>query len=172
MFVEEICATVPTPADYLLTVDMRWLGPGLSLLPIGSWAKAIVHLVPDSARCASQLAGQDALVLCDVRSEKTQRSRRVALALPFSQQGRRRKRTGLQSFAATEARALLFARATVTPSAGLSRSRPAGLVPGGLSHPAGHAHRELSRSGAPPSSFRACRSRNFERRNGGKASTS
>ena len=109
MFVEEICSQGAHACDYLLTVDMEMEPvPGYRF---ASWELGYgdFHLVPDlgTLRLASWL-DKTALVLCDVKSEKTHDLVGVAPRSILRQQVDAASGLGYGSFAATELEHYLF----------------------------------------------------------------
>src|SRR6266480_4809105 len=109
MFVEEICRHGAHACDYLLTVDMEMAPvPGYRF---ANWELGYgdFHLVPDlgTLRLASWL-DKTALVLCDVRSEKTHDLVGVAPRSILRQQVDAASALGYSSFAATELEHYLF----------------------------------------------------------------
>jgi glutamine synthetase len=109
MFVEEIARHGAHACDYLLTVDMEMDPvPGYKF---ANWELGYgdFHLVPDLAtlRLASWLE-KTALVLCDVKSEKTHQLVEVAPRSMLRKQLDALKEKGLQAFAATELEHYLF----------------------------------------------------------------
>src|SRR5437879_6270965 len=109
MFVEEICSQGAHACDYLLTVDMEMEPvPGYRF---ASWELGYgdFHLVPDlgTLRLASWL-DKTALVLCDVKSEKTHDLVGVAPRSILRQQVDAASALGYGSFAATELEHYLF----------------------------------------------------------------
>lgn len=109
MFVEEICQHGAHACDYLLTVDMEMEPvPGYRF---ASWELGYgdFHMVPDlgTLRLASWL-DKTALVLCDVKSDKTHDYVGVAPRTILRRQTDAAKRLGYQSFAATELEHYLF----------------------------------------------------------------
>jgi len=109
MFVEEICSHGARACDYLLTVDMEMAPvPGYRF---ANWELGYgdFHLVPDlgTLRLASWL-DKTALVLCDVRSEKTHDLVGVAPRSILRRQVDAASALGYSSFAATELEHYLF----------------------------------------------------------------
>jgi glutamine synthetase len=109
MFVEEIGKGGAHACDYLLTVDMEMEPvPGYRF---ANWALGYgdVHLLPDLAtlRTASWL-DKSALVLCDLRNEKTHELVEVAPRSILRRQLGSLKERGYESFAATELEHYLF----------------------------------------------------------------
>ena len=109
MFVEEICSHGAHACDYLLTVDMEMAPvPGYRF---ANWELGYgdFHLVPDlgTLRLASWL-DKTALVLCDVKSEKTHDLVGVAPRSILRQQVDAASALGYSSFAATELEHYLF----------------------------------------------------------------
>ncbi len=109
MFVEEICSHGAHACDYLLTVDMEMDPvPGYRF---ASWELGYgdFHLVPDLAtlRLASWLE-KSALVLCDVKNEKTHEQVSVAPRSILRRQVDAAKKLGYGCFAATELEHYLF----------------------------------------------------------------
>jgi glutamine synthetase len=109
MFVEEICKGGAHACDYLLTVDMEMEPvPGYRF---ANWALGYgdVHLLPDLAtlRVASWLE-KSALVLCDVKDEKTHALVEVAPRSILRRQLGFLEEQNYQSFAATELEHYLF----------------------------------------------------------------
>jgi glutamine synthetase len=109
MFVEEISKGGAHACDYLLTVDMEMDPvPGYRF---ANWALGYgdVHLVPDLAtlRLASWL-DKSALVLCDVKDEKSHALVEVAPRSILRRQLAFLKEQNYQSFAATELEHYLF----------------------------------------------------------------
>jgi len=109
MFVEEICEAGAHACDYLLTVDMEMEPvPGYRF---ANWALGYgdVHLVPDLAtlRVASWLE-KSALVLCDVKDEKTHAPVAVAPRSILRRQIEAMSQLGYRGFAATELEHYLF----------------------------------------------------------------
>jgi glutamine synthetase len=103
MFLEEICEHGAHACDYLLTVDMEMEPvPGYRF---ASWQLGYgdFHVVPDmgTLRLASWL-DRTALVLCDVKSEKTGELADVAPRSVLRRQVEAARKLGYQSFAATE----------------------------------------------------------------------
>src|SRR5713101_10169988 len=103
MFVEEISRDGAHACDYLLTVDMEMAPvPGYRF---ASWELGYgdFHLMPDlgTLRLASWL-DKTALVLCDVKSEKTRDLVGVAPRSILRQQVDAASALGYSSFAATE----------------------------------------------------------------------
>ncbi|HYX67188.1 MAG TPA: glutamine synthetase, partial [Burkholderiales bacterium] len=102
MFVEEIAKSGAHACDYLLTVDMEMEPvPGYRF---ANWELGYgdFHLVPDLAtlRQASWLE-KSALVLCDVKDEKTHELVDVAPRSILRRQVSQGKETGYAAFAAT-----------------------------------------------------------------------
>ena len=109
MFVEEIAKSGAHACDYLLTVDMEMEPvPGYRF---ANWELGYgdFHLVPDLAtlRQASWLE-KSALVLSDVKDEKTHELVDVAPRSILRRQVSRGKETGYAAFAATELEHYLF----------------------------------------------------------------
>jgi glutamine synthetase len=109
MFVEEICEGGAHACDYLLTVDMEMEPvPGYRF---ANWALGYgdVHLVPDLAtlRIASWLE-KSALVLCDVKDEKTHAPVDVAPRSILRRQIDSLSALSYRGFAATELEHYLF----------------------------------------------------------------
>jgi len=109
MFVEEICEGGAHACDYLLTVDMEMEPvPGYRF---ANWALGYgdVHLVPDLAtlRIASWLE-KSALVLCDVKDEKTHAPVDVAPRSILRRQIDAMSQLNYRGFAATELEHYLF----------------------------------------------------------------
>jgi glutamine synthetase len=109
MFVEEISRDGAHACDYLLTVDMEMDPvPGYRF---ASWELGYgdFHLVPDLAtlRLASWLE-KSALVLCDVKNEKTHEQVSVAPRSILRRQVDAAKKLGYGCFAATELEHYLF----------------------------------------------------------------
>ena len=109
MFVEEIAKHGGHACDYLLTVDMEMEPvPGYRF---ANWELGYgdFHLVPDLAtlRIASWLP-KTALVICDVKSEKTHDYVAVAPRSILRGQIDRTRENGYQAFAATELEHYLF----------------------------------------------------------------
>src|SRR5436189_6401803 len=103
MFVEEICSHGAHACDYLLTVDMEMAPvPGYRF---ANWELGYgdFHLVPDlgTLRRASWLE-KSALVLCDVRNEKTHQPIDVAPRSILRKQLELQNKMGFESYAATE----------------------------------------------------------------------
>ena len=152
MFVEEIAKHGGHACDYLLTVDMEMEPvPGYRF---ANWELGYgdFHMVPDlgTLRVASWL-DKTAFVLCDVKSEKTHDYVAVAPRSILRRQVDAAKKARLHRLCRHRARALpLPDQLPPGRAAGLPRPRARRLVPRGLPHPAGHAHRGLPRRGAPP----------------------
>jgi glutamine synthetase len=109
MFLDEICDHGAHACDYLLTVDMEMEPvPGYRF---ASWQLGYgdFHVVPDlgTLRLASWL-DRSALVLCDVKSEKTGELADVAPRSILRRQVEAAGKAGYQSFAATELEHYLF----------------------------------------------------------------
>ena len=109
MFVEDIVKNGGHACDYLLTVDMEMDPvPGYKF---ANWQLGYgdFHLVPDLAtlRIASWLE-KSALVLCDVKSEKTHDYVAVAPRTILRRQIDLAREKGFQAFAATELEHYLF----------------------------------------------------------------
>ena len=109
MFVEEICEGGAHACDYLLTVDMEMEPvPGYRF---ANWALGYgdVHLVPDLAtlRLASWLE-KSALVLCDVKDEKSHALVEVAPRSILRRQIDSLSALSYRGFAATELEHYLF----------------------------------------------------------------
>ncbi|MDQ5847998.1 MAG: glutamine synthetase, partial [Pseudomonadota bacterium] len=109
MFVEEICKHGGHACDYLLTVDMEMEPvPGYRF---ANWELGFgdFHMVPDlgTLRVASWL-DKTALVLCDVKSEKTHDYVSVAPRSILRRQVAAAKTQGYSGFAATELEHYLF----------------------------------------------------------------
>ncbi len=109
MFVEDVTKTGAHACDYLLTVDMEMDPvPGYRF---ANWELGYgdFHLVPDMAtlRRASWLE-KTALVLCDVKSEKTHDLISVAPRSILRKQLDSSRKLGFESFAATELEHYLF----------------------------------------------------------------
>ena len=109
MFVEDIAKNGGHACDYLLTVDMEMDPvPGYQF---ANWELGYgdFHLVPDLAtlRIASWLE-KSALVLCDVKSEKTHDYVAVAPRTILRRQIDLTREKGFQAFAATELEHYLF----------------------------------------------------------------
>jgi glutamine synthetase len=109
MFVEDVAKHGGHACDYLLTVDMEMDPvPGYKF---ANWELGYgdFHLVPDLAtlRIASWLE-KTALVLCDVKSEKTRGYVAVAPRTILRRQIDLAKENGYQAFAATELEHYLF----------------------------------------------------------------
>jgi glutamine synthetase len=109
MFVEDIAKHGGHACDYLLTVDMEMDPvPGYKF---ANWELGYgdFHLVPDLAtlRIASWLE-KSALVLCDVKSEKTHEHVAVAPRSILRRQIDLTREKGFQAFAATELEHYLF----------------------------------------------------------------
>lgn len=109
MFVEEICKGGAHACDYLLTVDMEMEPvPGYRF---ANWALGYgdVHLLPDLAtlRVASWLE-KSALVLCDVKDEKTHAPVDVAPRSILRRQIDSMSGLNYRGFAATELEHYLF----------------------------------------------------------------
>ena len=109
MFLEEICDHGAHACDYLLTVDMEMEPvPGYRF---ASWQLGYgdFHVVPDlrTLRLASWLE-RSALVLCDVKSEKTGELADVAPRSVLRRQVEAARKLGYQSFAATELEHYLY----------------------------------------------------------------
>jgi glutamine synthetase len=109
MFVEEICEGGAHACDYLLTVDMEMEPvPGYRF---ANWALGYgdVHLVPDLAtlRLASWL-DKSALVLCDVKDQKTHAPVEVAPRSILRRQIDSLSALNYRGFAATELEHYLF----------------------------------------------------------------
>ena len=109
MFVEEICKHGGHACDYLLTVDMEMEPvPGYRF---ANWELGFgdFHMVPDlgTLRVASWL-DRTALVLCDVKSEKTHDYVGVAPRSILRRQVAAAKTQGYSGFAATELEHYLF----------------------------------------------------------------
>jgi glutamine synthetase len=109
MFVDEILKSGAHACDYLLTVDME-MDP-VSGYRFANWELGYgdFHLVPDLAtlRVASWL-DKTALVLCDVKSEKTHALVEVAPRSILRRQIGLLNELGFESFAATELEHYLF----------------------------------------------------------------
>ena len=173
MFVEEICSHGAHACDYLLTVDMEMAPvPGYRF---ANWELGYgdFHLVPDlgTLRLASWL-DKTALVLCDVRSEKTHDLVGVAPRSILRRQVDAASALGYSSFAATELEHYLFRTSyrdaarqgyrDLEPQAGTWRT---------ITSCRARAPRASTQRRAATSGFRACPSRP-RKANGGKASTS
>ncbi len=109
MFVDEIAAGGGHACDYLLTVDMEMDPvPGYRF---ANWELGYgdVHMVPDlsTLRLASWL-DKTALVLCDVKNEKTHDYVPVAPRSVLRRQVEAAKKSGYEGFAATELEHYLF----------------------------------------------------------------
>jgi glutamine synthetase len=109
MFVEETCSQGTHGCDYLLTTDMEMEPvPGYRF---ASWDQGYgdFHLVPDlkTLRIASWL-DRTALVLCDVKSEKSHEDISVAPRSILRKQIETAQRMGFTSFAASELEYYLF----------------------------------------------------------------
>jgi glutamine synthetase len=109
MFIEEVCDHGAHACDYLLTVDMEMEPvPGYRF---ANWELGYgdFHLVPDprTLRLASWL-DKTALVLCDVKSEKTHDDVAVSPRAILRRQVDAASRLGYVSFAATELEHYLF----------------------------------------------------------------
>jgi glutamine synthetase len=109
MFVEEVCKHGAHACDYLLTVDMEMEPvPGYRF---ANWELGFgdFHMVPDlgTLRLASWL-DKTALVLCDVKSEKTHDYVGVAPRSILRRQVDAAKTQGYSGFAATELEHYLF----------------------------------------------------------------
>ena len=109
MFLDEICDHGAHACDYLLTVDMEMEPvPGYRF---ASWQLGYgdFHVVPDmgTLRLASWL-DRTALVLCDVKSEKTGELADVAPRSVLRRQVEAAGKLGYQSFAATELEHYVF----------------------------------------------------------------
>ena len=109
MFVEEVAKSGGHACDYLLTVDMEMEPvPGYAF---ANWELGYgdVHMVPDMStlRLASWL-DKTALVICDVRSEKTHHDVAVAPRSILRSQVEHAGRAGFTAFAATELEHYLF----------------------------------------------------------------
>jgi glutamine synthetase len=109
LFVEQICEHGAHACDYLLTVDMEMDPvPGYKY---ANWALGYgdFHLVPDlrTLRVASWL-DRTALVLCDVKSEKSGEHTPVAPRAILRRQTDAASRLGYTAFAATELEHYLF----------------------------------------------------------------
>ena len=109
MFVEEVARSGGHACDYLLTVDMEMEPvPGYAF---ANWELGYgdVHMVPDMAtlRLASWLE-KTALVICDVKSEKTHDYVAVAPRSILRAQVEHARRAGFSAFAATELEHYLF----------------------------------------------------------------
>lgn len=109
MFVDEVARSGGHACDYLFTVDMEMEPvPGYAF---ASWELGYgdVHMVPDMAtlRLASWLE-KTALVLCDVKSEKTHDYVAVAPRSILRRQVEQAKSAGFTAFAATELEHYLF----------------------------------------------------------------
>jgi glutamine synthetase len=109
MFVDEICSHGGHACDYLLTVDMEMEPvPGYRY---ASWELGYgdFHLVPDPAtlRVASWL-DKSALVLCDIKSEKTKEYVAVAPRSVLRRQVDAAGKSGYAAYAATELEHYLF----------------------------------------------------------------
>src|SRR4051812_43644924 len=103
MFVDNVIEDGGHACDYLLTVDMEMEPvPGYKF---ANWALGYgdFHMVPDltTLRVASWL-DKTALVICDVKDEKTHGLVEVAPRSILRKQLEGAKKTGYQSFAATE----------------------------------------------------------------------
>lgn len=159
MFVEQIAAHGAHACDYLLTVDMEMEPvPGYRF---ANWELGYgdFHLVPDLAtlRPATWLE-KSALVLCDVKDDKTHDLVSVAPRSILRRQVLRGREMGYQAFAATELEHYLF-RTSYRDAAlkGYRELEPAGwyledyhLLQGARTesfHAA--ARRHLKRSGVP-----------------------
>jgi glutamine synthetase len=109
MFVDEIAKHGAHACDYLLTVDMEMEPvPGYRF---ANWELGYgdFHLVPDTAtlRLASWL-DKTAMVLCDVKSEKTHDYVEVAPRTILRRQVARAKQLGYTAYAASELEHYLF----------------------------------------------------------------
>ncbi|HKU46642.1 MAG TPA: glutamine synthetase family protein, partial [Burkholderiales bacterium] len=109
MFAEEIATGGAHACDYLLTVDMEMDPvPGYKF---ANWELGYgdFHLVPDMStlRRASWLE-KTALVLCDIKDEKSHQLVTVAPRSVLRRQLDAAKKTGFQAFAATELEHYLF----------------------------------------------------------------
>ena len=168
MFVEEIAAGGGHACDYLLTVDMEMEPvPGYSF---ANWELGYgdVHMLPDMAtlRIASWL-DKTAFVLCDVKSEKTHDYVPVAPRSILRRQVDAAKKLGYTGYAGTELEHYLFQTSyRQAAQQDYPQPRAGGLVPRGLSHSAGHAHRGLPRRGAPPPQELRRAGRELQRRMG------
>jgi len=109
MFVEEIAGHGTHGCDYLLTTDME-MNP-VAGYRFANWELGYgdFHLVPDlnTLRAASWL-DKTALVLCDVKSEKTEDYISVAPRSILRKQTQAAEKTGFTSFAASELEYYLF----------------------------------------------------------------
>ena len=128
MFLEEICDHGAHACDYLLTVDMEMEPvPGYRF---ASWQLGYgdFHVVPDmgTLRLASWL-DRTALVLCDVKSEKTGELAEVAPRSVLRRQVDAARKLGYQAFAATELEHYVFQ----TSYRDASRQGYRGLEPAG-----------------------------------------
>ena len=113
----------------------------------GSTATATSTSCPISPRCASRAGStRRALVLCDVHDEKTHEPVAVAPRSILRRQLDAAARSSASTaFAASELEHYVFRTSyREAARAGLSRPRARRLVPRGLPHPAGHAHRGAS----------------------------
>ena len=142
--------------------------------PTGSSATAISTSFPTSAtlRIASWL-DKTAFVLCDVKNEKTHEYVAGRAALDPAPPARSRE----DRWATT---ASPHPSSSITSSGRAIAKRtqqdyrdlePGGLVPRGLPHPPGHAHRGLPRRRAPPPEELRRAGRELQRRMGHRAST-
>jgi glutamine synthetase len=109
MFVEDVATQGSHACDYLLTVDMEMDPvPGYKF---ANWELGYgdFHLVPDMStlRRASWLE-KSAFVICDVKDEKTHELVSVAPRSVLRRQVDAAKKTGFQTFAATELEHYLF----------------------------------------------------------------
>jgi glutamine synthetase len=109
MFVDEVAKSGGHACDYLLTVDMEMDPvPGYAF---ANWALGYgdLHMAPDLAtlRLASWLE-KTALVVCDVKSDKTHDYVSVAPRSILRRQVEAAKGRGFQAFAATELEHYLF----------------------------------------------------------------
>ena len=150
MFVDEVAEDGGHACDYLLTVDMEMEPvPGLQVRQLGARLRRRPPGRPTWPRCASR-AGSTRPRSCSAtcKSEKTHDLRRGRAALdPARGRSMRRSKLGFTGYAATELEHYLFTHQLPRGrAAGLPQPRARRLVPRGLPHAAGHAHRGLPRA--------------------------
>ena len=121
-------------------------GSGVPLRQLGDRATATFTSCRIWTRlCVASWLEKTALVLCDVVDDATgERSRAVAPRSILRRQLDAARELGYTALAASELEYYVFQDSyREAAGSGLSRSAAGGLVPGGLSHPAGHADRDL-----------------------------
>ena len=141
-----------TPATISSPSTWRWSRCPATRSPTGSSATATSTSCPTWRRCAcASWLEKTALVAVRRQDEKTHDYVPVAPRSILRRQVDAAREAGLRGVRRDRARALpLPHELPRRRAAGLPRPRARRLVPRGLPHPAGHAHRGLPRRGAAP----------------------